>query len=142
VKVRASPEIAVLLGYAGALPFILAVLLVMVPGDHHSVVRTSLLLYSLAIVSFLAGSWWGIALLRRQPAILVASNVLVVTAWLGAWLLHPAPALLCLAGVLIATVLVERRHRVFTSQPAYYRGLRLKLTVISVLALVLVYLIA
>jgi len=132
------PQTAVALGYAGVLPFLLATLLVLVPGGHIEPVRTGLLLYSLAIVSFLSGTWWSIALVRAQPVILVISNALVIVAWVAAWLLDNAIALWLMAGLLIAAVTVERGYSMFLPQPAYYRRLRLKLTAIAALSLLMV----
>jgi len=96
-----------------------------------------LLLYTLAIVSFLGGAWWGIALLRQKPAILIGSNSLVITAWAGAWLLDTSTALLLLVVLLILTARIEGWHPMFRHQPRYYRRLRPSLTGVASLAAVL-----
>lgn len=92
--------------------------------------------YGLAIVSFLAGSWWGIALLRRDQGVLIASNLVVITAWLGFVLLDPQANLLLQALLLVGAVGLERIHPIFRPQPAYYARLRTRLSVVASLALV------
>lgn len=132
------PRVASGLGYAGLLPFLAAASLALLWEEPTPVLASGLLLYALAIVSFLGGAWWGIALLRRRPVMLLASNVLVIAAWLGAWWLPLPFALLWLAMLLVATVAVENRHDMFLPQPPYYRRLRLRLTGVAALSLLLV----
>jgi hypothetical protein len=93
--------------------------------------------YALAIICFLVGAWWGIALIRRGQLALLLSNGVVIVAFLGHALL-PTPAfLLCCAALFPATVLVERRAGIFRAQPAYYARLRLHLTVVAVATLLI-----
>jgi len=133
---KATPRVALVLGYAGLLPFVLSALLVLFIPAVEQFVSAGLLGYAVAIISFLGGSWWGMALLRRQPRILIASNCIVILAWGGAWLLAEGHALLLMSALLVALLLIENKHPMFNPQPRYYRRLRLVLTSIAVLTLV------
>lgn len=127
----AVPRVAVGLGWAGLLPFVAApVALVLLP-DAAALVVSGVATYALAILCFLAGAWWGIALLRRYPGVLIASNAVVIAGWLGYLFLPPDWALCLLALLLAATVLFERSHPMFRPQPAYYAALRLRLSVVA-----------
>jgi hypothetical protein len=132
-----TPQTATLLGRAGLLPFLAAPLALFLGVEQTFLVGSDLAAYALAILSFLAGAWWGIALLRRQPAILILSNVAVIIAWLGFVLLDLRGSLLLLAVLLPATVVVERLHPMFAPQPDYYAALRLRLSVVAGLSLLL-----
>ncbi len=126
---------ALWLGRAGLLPFCAGPLLIMLDGPHSALYTRALGAYAMAIVCFLAGSWWGIALLRRAPAVLLASNVIVIAAVAGGLLLSPPVALLWLAALLVVLLRIERSHSLFAPQPAYYARLRLQLTVVAVASL-------
>lgn len=129
------------LGFAGLLPFIAALLYVLF-AQSTSLVVSGLTLYALAIVSFLAGAWWGIALLRREPAVLVSSNVMVIVAWAGVWLLGPGSAMMLLAMLLLLSLFLEGHYRIFSPQPGYYRRMRKRLTWVAAACLVLVAVLA
>jgi len=136
------PHAANLLGNAGLLPFILGALLIAVWDDRATLIVTGLGYYTLAIVSFLAGVWWGIALLKREPGMLFASNAVVIAAWIAMLVLDHKAVLVALCSLLILTVVVENRHPMFTPQPIYYRRLRLRLTGVAALSLMVVIAIA
>jgi len=92
---------------------------------HHARLYAELLAnYALAIVCFLVGIWWGIALIRRSAAILTLSNAVVIIAFAGRSLLNYSPFFLLCAALLVFTLLVERHHSMFRRQPAYYATLR------------------
>lgn len=123
------------LGWAGLLPFVAAPVAILGAGDRAPQVGSALAAYALAIVCFLAGAWWGIALLRRRPEILIASNVLVLVACVGFVLLGLGGSMLLLAVLLLAAVGVERWHPVFRPQPHYYVLMRLRLSVVASVSL-------
>ncbi len=125
------------LGWAGLLPFVAAPVGVCLFETHVDLLGEAIAAYGLAILCFLAGAWWGIALLRRRAAILVASNSVVIAAWAGHVLLDRPASLLLLAGLFIVMVLIERLHSMFQPQPAYYAVLRLRLSCVAALSLVL-----
>ena len=133
----ATARTASRLGWAGLLPFLAAPLAVSVSTNPADMVGPALVAYSLAIVCFLMGSWWGIALLRRTPVILVVSNVVVIAACLGCVFMGLRANLLLLALLLAGTIGVERMHPMFWPQPDYYATLRLRLSAVASLTLLL-----
>jgi hypothetical protein len=133
----AVPRTAVLLGALGLLPFIGLALLIVVEAGTLSTWQALLRGYALAIVSFLAGVWWGLSLLRRQVAPMVLGNLIVIGAWAGQVLLSPAPALVLLTALLLAEWLAERRLALFRPQPVYYARLRTVLTLVASTCLLL-----
>ena len=137
-----APQAASLLGNAGLLPFVLGALGAAFWDDQATLIATALGYYTLAIVSFLAGAWWGIALLKREPVMLFASNALVIAAWAATLVLDDTWALGVLCSLLILTVMVESRHPMFAPQPTYYRRMRLRLTGVATLSLVSVIAVA
>ena len=125
------------LGWAGLTPFLTAPVALYVAVEPGTVVAPALAAYGLAIVCFLVGSWWGIALLRREPFILVGSNLVVITACLGFVLLELKANLLLQAALLAGTVGLERMHPMFRPQPNYYATLRMRLSMVASLSLLL-----
>jgi hypothetical protein len=131
------PAYARVLGWAGLLPFIglpLAILL----DPHHAVLWGEIMAsYALAIICFLVGVWWGLALIRRSVAALVLSNAVVIVAFFGHVLLTVESFLLLCALLFPGTVIIERRLRLFRPQPAYYARLRMLLTVVATASLLI-----
>ena len=125
------------LGWAGLLPFMAAPIALYWSAEQTAMVGFAIAAYALVILCFLAGAWWGIALLRRRPAILFVSNLVVVVAWAGFVLLDRQTFLLLLAALLIGTVVLERMYPMFRPQPQYYAALRMCLSAIASLSLVL-----
>jgi hypothetical protein len=130
--VASVPATALWLGRAGLLPFVAAPLLVVLDPARSRFYLEVAGAYALAIVCFLCGAWWGIALLRRSPGMLLASNALVVVAVAAVALLAPASALIVLSALLLLTLTVEQVHPMFIRQPPYYARLRLQLTAVAV----------
>lgn len=131
------PRIATRLGACGLLPFIgLAIAIILDP--HHALLWANVLSsYALAIICFLVGAWWGLALIRRSGPALIMSNAAVLMAFFGHVLL-PASGFLLLCAVLFGVILlVERSHPLFRPQPAYYARLRLHLTLVASASLLL-----
>lgn len=100
-------------------------------------VATAIAAYGLAIVCFLAGAWWGIALLRRRPVVLIVSNLVVIVACFGFVLLDTRAALSLLAVLLLGTIALERLHPMFRPTPLYYAALRTRLSVVASVSLLL-----
>ena len=130
-------QTATRLGWAGLLPFVAAPGALYLSPDYAPRVALAIAAYGLAILCFLAGAWWGIALLRRHPAILIASNLMVIIACFGFVLLDLRAFLLLLAVLLLATIALERLHPMFRPQPGYYAALRMRLSVVASLSLML-----
>ena len=123
---------ATCLGWAGLLPF---PALALAPQFAPAYPWLGwLAAYALAIICFLAGAWWGIALLRSDFRPLLASNAIVVVAW-AAYLANAALFLPLAACLLYLEYRVEQSYALFTLAPHYYRQLRLRLTAIACLSL-------
>lgn len=124
-----------ILGSLGIIPFLIA-LIVMIWKPNIGLRMFSL--YSLAILSFLAGSWWSSALMARGPtesqrmAVLLISNVCVL---LGLVLIigFPRWGILGLAAAYTGLLVGEQKLKVFAHQPEYYRTMRFRVSVAVVL---------
>jgi hypothetical protein len=130
-----APPVAQLLGRAGLVPFCAAPLAIWLWPAAAERIGDAFAVYSLGIVCFLLGAWWGIGLIRRSAAGLLLSNALFLAAVAGFLTLPLSLALLFNALLLAITVVVERHHALFRPAPAYYRALRLQLTAVAGTAL-------
>lgn len=136
-KTLPLPRIATALGRAGLLPFCSAPLMIYLDPGRRELYATLISSYALAIICFLVGAWWGLALIRRSSVALVFSNIVVIVAFLGHALLDTPLFLILCAALYPATVIVERRGRIFRAQPAYYARLRVQLTAVATASLLL-----
>ncbi len=128
--------LALRLGYAGLIPFVLlAALLWIVQTDLRPWLTIALTAYAALIATFLGGIHWGIAATqpgaaRRFHLIWGISPSLV--AWLG--LIMPAYAgLPLIAALLVACYLVDRKSYAAAGWSEWL-PLRLRLTVVAVLS--------
>ena len=125
------------LGRAGLLPFIGLLAAVYLDAQNQQLWAEVLSTYTLAIICFLVGSWWGLALIRRSPSALLLSNAMVLAAFFGHVLLGSAAFFLLGALLFLVTVVMERRHALFGRQPSYYSRLRLQLSLVASASLLL-----
>ena len=121
------------LGFAGVLPFLLFVLGIWFLRDYlRTLSPQGFVIYSLAILCFLAGSLWGTAM-QRQGADkllrLVVSNGIVVFAALSVLTAQAVIAAGLLALGYLATLWYERSSG---SRSGWYASLRLQLTLLVV----------
>ena len=127
------PPLIYLLGYAGLIPFVAGPLwLTLAPAGVPPWLDRAWLLYAAMIASFMAGSFWGLALVVvENPAGqlgVAASTVLMLAAW-GCLLLPLRTALLALGVVFLLLLLTEIwRERVLDPLSGYLK-LRAVLTV-------------
>lgn len=127
------PRLLYVLGYAGLLPFLAGPLWLTVSPQTAPVwLDHAWLLYAAMIASFMAGSFWGLALVViENPAGLLGSifsAVMMVTAWI-ALLLPFTQTLYLLALVFLLQVIGEFwRERVLDPMSSYLY-LRITLTV-------------
>jgi hypothetical protein len=126
---------ACLLGYSGLIPFfVLACVAVVSDGEAAQQSARALLLYAAIILSFMGGVVWGRGLAGMRDEGLVASLVISVipalVAWAGAVLGGSGGAALCCLG-LVGLLVHDLRTKAL---PAWFRRLRLHLTVGAVLA--------
>lgn len=130
------PAVALLLGRAGLMPFCAAAIAVWLWPAGAALVGDVLAIYTLGIITFLLGAWWGLGLVRRDASGLLLSNLLFLSAVAGRVLL-PLPLFLLFGALLLAILLVlERRLPLFRPAPRYYRALRLQLSAVAGIALV------
>jgi hypothetical protein len=122
------------LGRAGLLPFLALATASWLSSAQWS--QQALAIYALAIGSFLLGSWWGMALIRRYSPALWLSNALVIAAVAALMLGNLRLSLLVLAALLVAIFGIEQRLRLFSPQPMYYQKLRAELTAVACLCLI------
>lgn len=131
------PQVATALGRCGLIPFIVAPPLLYLDHHHAFFYAAVLSTYALAILCFLVGIWWGLALIRRTPSALLYSNAVVIVVFLAHVLItHRAFFLLC-AFLYPLTVVIERLSPLFRAQPPYYARLRLQLTSVATVSLLL-----
>ena len=131
----ALPKAAIWLGASGLLPF-LGLPVAMAIDPHHQVLwAQTLAAYSLGIVCFLLGTWWGLALIRLHTSALLMSNGLFLVT-LVSYVLQDLQTFFMVSALLfLALLLIERRHALFRPQPAYYARLRIVLSVTASLSL-------
>ena len=122
---------ATILAGAGLLPFLAFTLLALF-GVDLTFAQQSLSLYSFGILSFVAGNWWGFALLmtdvssNQRTQILLLSNGIVLIG-LGALLLLPPVGTIIALGALHPLLLAAEHHLSgLRRQPPYYRELRIR----------------
>jgi hypothetical protein len=126
------PRLPLLLGLAGLLPMVAAVIALVLPGWHF-LAQVAGTLYAALILSFLGGLWWGLAGAAPRPP-----------AWL--WIASVVPSLIAFAAVTVAmmgirlnmpavigvaiwlTLLVDWRITRDNLAPAWWFGLRLPLS--------------
>ena len=132
-----TPIYATWLGRAGLLPFVGLLLALYIDAQNQSLWANALATYTLVIICFLVGAWWGTALIQRNPTTLLLSNGIVLIAFFGQVLLSTAGFFLLGAFVFTATLVIERRHALIQTHPLYYARLRLQLTLVASTSLVL-----
>ena len=125
------------LGYAGLIPFLIIPSVVWLVQDRlPGLAPQAFLLYSLAILCFLAGTVWGRAQTTIHPLArhLLVSNLLVLFAVASVLAVADWLALILLTLGYLTLLWYERRD---ASIPSWYVAMRMKLTLGVVLAHVL-----
>ncbi len=135
-------KVVLTLGAAGLLPFLLTPVLVLYGYEvlGQNVAR----LYGLAIICFLAGSWWGIVLVAtrltsaQRTMVLIISNLVVIVAVGGLLSLVPSAGLVLLAALLVVQLVIERSVKGLARQPRYYSLMRTALSAVAATCLLMV----
>jgi hypothetical protein len=126
-----------LLTYLGALPFFLAIYIGQSKQSFLDVVGIQwFLTYGLLILSFMAGTLWGQVVNGRIKVkrIALVSNAITLSAWFALLLADPAVVLIIMALGFAALCLLEAVVMSPIKRPDYYRVLRLRVTVLVVVA--------
>ena len=117
------------LGYLGLIPFVFGAVTALLSQEVVSLAFQAFILYSLAILSFMGGVHWGLALITgtRQSTRLLISVVPVVAAWICLIAL-PAPLTLAvLGGGFIAQWFIDRPILAELPIPSWYLEMRPRL---------------
>ena len=117
------------LGYLGLIPFVFGAGTALLSQEVVSLAFQAFILYSLAILSFMGGVHWGLALITgtRQSTRLLISVVPVVAAWICLIAL-PAPLTLAvLGGGFIAQWFIDRPILAELPIPSWYLEMRPRL---------------
>lgn len=125
--------VALRLGYAGLLPFVLGALLVwLVDAEAHPYVVLALSAYAGVIVSFLGGIHWGVAFRDGAPSLFVWGVVPSLVAWLAT--VMPADAGLVVHGAMLWTCYAVDRRLYPRHGLAHWLVLRFRLSAVAGLA--------
>lgn len=139
-----TPRAALGLGVAGLIPFMaLGGIVAFGPAEFQAAARDALLIYAIAILSFMGGVHWGLAM-NRPPAAGNGSDWrrygLSVIPALAAWATLAVPRaqqFLWLGGAFVLLLLYDLRSVRRGEAPAWYAPLRIGLTLIVAICLVL-----
>ncbi|MDP4650376.1 MAG: DUF3429 domain-containing protein [Haliea sp.] len=125
--------VATSLGYAGLAPFAASAVGVWLLQDYpRALSQQGFIVYSLAILCFLAGSLWATAMQRSGPdrlLRLLVSNGIVIFAVLSVLTAQAVIAAVLLALAYLAMLWYERGS---TAQRGWYSRMRVQLTVLVV----------
>ena len=134
----AVPHSVLVLGFAGALPFVVAALLAFAGPPSSAAAVTSLLVYGAITLSFMGGVQWGLTMASGQLSIarLGISVLPALVAWVAA-LLGGAPGLLLLAAAFAGLLAYDLKTVREGRAPPWYPALRWPLTLVVVASLVL-----
>ena len=129
------PMTALGLGGAGLMPFLILTLAPLWIPEYTDLCQRALALYSLGILCFLCGSWWGIGVMRNSTLPLLLGNALTLVAIFSCLLLATRHYFLVALALFLVLVWLEGRIAAFAAQPQYYRNLRLSLSVVAAICL-------
>ena len=117
------------LGYLGLVPFVVGAVAALLSNELASIALQAFVLYSLAILSFMGGVHWGLALITgtRQTARLLISVVPVIAAWICLMTLPIHLTLAVLGGGFIAQWVVDRPILAELPIPSWYLDMRPRL---------------
>lgn len=133
------PRLVSALALAGIIPFAAGALYLVIPfGPPHfyPLVSTALAWWAVIILSFMAGTYWGMAVSdQADPLLLVGSNVAAIAAW-GVLIGLPAPLIPAAISVLYALLLLLEWRAYATGRvPLFYLRLRMAVTSAVVICL-------
>lgn len=117
------------LGYLGLTPFVIGAVTALLSQELVSLAFQAFVLYSIAILSFMGGVHWGLALITgtRQSTRLLISVVPVVAAWICLIALPVPITLAVLGGGFIAQWFIDRPILAELPIPSWYLEMRPRL---------------
>ena len=117
------------LGYLGLIPFLAGAVTALLSEELVSLALQAFILYSLAILSFMGGVHWGLALIigTRQSTRLLISVVPVIVAWICMIALPATLTLAVLGGGFIAQWFIDRPILAELPIPSWYLEMRPRL---------------
>ena len=144
-KKNAIPQIAILLGYSGASPFVALTILSILFEESFFI--EGLIVYAAIILSFLGGIYWGAAMKNLSQNEFTASlktNLSIsVTPALLAWgillIKNLKVAIILLSVGFLAQLIVDVVATKNGYFPYWYNALRIPLTAIVLLCLIVAY---
>ena len=126
------PPLVAALTAAGVIPFAAGALYLIVPvgpADYYPFVRTAIAWWAVIILSFMAGTFWGLAIARRaDPLLLIGSNVAAIAAWLALLLLPSGMIPLAISVLFALLLLLDWRAYSHGTVPLSYLRLRMAIT--------------
>ena len=117
------------LGYLGLLPFVAGTVAALLSNELAPFALQAFVLYSLAILSFMGGVHWGLALITgtRQSSRLLVSVTPVIATWICLMTLPANLTLAVLGGGFIAQWFVDRPILAELPIPSWYLEMRPRL---------------
>jgi len=119
----------IFLGYFGLVPFIAGAVASLLLIDFNNFIINAFQTYSLAILSFMGGVHWGLALVEG-PSLstrLCLSVIPVIVGWFCVIVMPKDLALAVLGGAFIVQWLIDRSILASVSVPAWYLDMRPRL---------------
>ncbi len=106
---KSASTLIILLGYAGLIPFVLPAGMLMFSASYSAELTQITNVYALAIICFLCGSWWGLALPLSKNLALLLSNAYFLVAFFS-FIFAPQWWSLIAAILLMGLLLVEQKR--------------------------------
>lgn len=134
---RKGPAAALVLGFAGLSPFVAtAIALFITAPQGHDFLRHVLLAYGAAILSFLGGVRWGLAMAKSDREHLWMPLALSVVPSLIGWVALLLPIVAGLSLLALCFVLLLLSDIRLPQAPDWYRALRVPLSIGAVASLI------
>ena len=128
-----------LLGYAGLIPFVVLAAAVVFGSEYANPARVIAAAYAFGSISFLCGSWWGLALRSGSNRVLWLSNLYFLVGFF-AFVFAPAWWALAAAILLMSLFFAEQNTALFSGLPENYRRMRIVLSGIAALSMLAIHL--
>lgn len=119
------------LGYAGVIPFLVGTFFTWCGPMQETIYAAELfIVYSVVVLSFLAGSWWGFSLPQGQTtrATLVVGSCVYALFAAGSWLIGYQPLTLILLGIGYVAIWLHEFFMPVSDGSGAYRIMRTLLT--------------